>query len=100
MPAMRRPGVFWRGSVTGPLMFTSSGMETGARLQVVAAPAGVDRKTARRYVDAGQGRRSGTEFLDVVVIKKPSTMRVYLPRDPNTLLSTYDHCLRSRHYVN
>ena len=27
-------------------------------------------------------------------------MRVYLPPDANTLLSTYDHCLRSRHYVN
>ncbi|MFF0532571.1 phosphoketolase, partial [Nocardia amikacinitolerans] len=26
--------------------------------------------------------------------------RVYLPPDANTLLSTYDHCLRSRHYVN
>ena len=27
-------------------------------------------------------------------------MRVYLPPDANTLLSTTDHCLRSRHYVN
>jgi xylulose-5-phosphate/fructose-6-phosphate phosphoketolase len=27
-------------------------------------------------------------------------VRVYLPPDANTLLSTYDHCLRSRHYVN
>ncbi len=27
-------------------------------------------------------------------------MRVYLPPDANTLLSTYDHCLRSRDYVN
>ena len=27
-------------------------------------------------------------------------MRVYLPPDANTLLSTYDHCLRSRQYVN
>ena len=28
--------------------------------------------------------------------KKPEIVRVYLPPDANTLLSTYDHCLRSR----
>ncbi len=39
-------------------------------------------------------------FLDVVMNKDPSVVRVYLPPDANTLLSTYDHCLRSRHYVN
>ncbi|CAM4503859.1 phosphoketolase family protein [Nocardia ninae] len=39
-------------------------------------------------------------FLDVVLNKKPSIVRVYLPPDANTLLSSYDHCLRSRHYVN
>ena len=39
-------------------------------------------------------------FLDVVMNKKPDVVRVYLPPDANTLLSTYDHCLRSRHYVN
>ncbi|OBB76469.1 phosphoketolase [Mycobacterium sp. 852014-52144_SCH5372336] len=39
-------------------------------------------------------------FLDVVLNKRPEIVRVYLPPDANTLLSTYDHCLRSRHYVN
>ena len=39
-------------------------------------------------------------FLDVVLNKSPEVVRVYLPPDANTLLSTYDHCLRSRHYVN
>ena len=39
-------------------------------------------------------------FLDVVMNKNPHIVRVYLPPDANTLLSTYDHCLRSRHYVN
>lgn len=39
-------------------------------------------------------------FLDVVLNKKPEIIRVYLPPDANTLLSVYDHCLRSRHYVN
>ncbi|MEO5365871.1 MAG: phosphoketolase family protein [Magnetococcus sp. WYHC-3] len=39
-------------------------------------------------------------FLDVVVNKKASVVRVYLPPDANCLLSVWDHCLRSRHYVN
>jgi xylulose-5-phosphate/fructose-6-phosphate phosphoketolase len=39
-------------------------------------------------------------FLDVVLNKSPEVVRVYLPADANTLLSTYDHCLRSRQYVN
>ncbi|HVX22199.1 MAG TPA: phosphoketolase family protein [Acidimicrobiales bacterium] len=39
-------------------------------------------------------------FLDHVVNKKASVVRVYLPPDTNTLLSVADHCLRSRDYVN
>ncbi|GAB2615758.1 phosphoketolase family protein [Pseudactinotalea suaedae] len=39
-------------------------------------------------------------FLDHVLNKKAEIVRVYLPPDANTLLSTYDHCLRSRDYVN
>ena len=39
-------------------------------------------------------------FIDHVVNKSASVVRVYLPPDANTLLSTYDHCLRSRQYVN
>jgi xylulose-5-phosphate/fructose-6-phosphate phosphoketolase len=39
-------------------------------------------------------------FLDLVVNKKASIIRVYLPPDANTLLSITDHCLRSRNYVN
>ena len=39
-------------------------------------------------------------FIDHVVNKKADVVRVYLPPDANTLLSTYDHCLRSRNYVN
>jgi xylulose-5-phosphate/fructose-6-phosphate phosphoketolase len=37
-------------------------------------------------------------FLDVVMTKKTEVVRVYLPPDANTLLSTYDHCLRSRQW--
>ena len=39
-------------------------------------------------------------FLDVVMNKSPEVIRVYLPPDVNTLLSTFDHCLRSKQYVN
>jgi xylulose-5-phosphate/fructose-6-phosphate phosphoketolase len=39
-------------------------------------------------------------FIDHVVNKKADIVRVYLPPDANCLLSVFDHCLRSRHYVN
>ncbi|MBS1661227.1 MAG: phosphoketolase family protein [Bacteroidetes bacterium] len=39
-------------------------------------------------------------FIDHVVNKKAEVVRVYLPPDANCLLSTIDHCLKSRHYVN
>jgi len=39
-------------------------------------------------------------FLDHVVNKKASIIRVYLPPDANTLLSVTDHCVRSKNYVN
>jgi xylulose-5-phosphate/fructose-6-phosphate phosphoketolase len=39
-------------------------------------------------------------FIDHVVNKKAEVVRVYLPPDTNTLLSTMDHCLRTRNYVN
>ncbi len=39
-------------------------------------------------------------FVDHVLNKKAEIVRVYLPPDANTLLSTYDHCLRTRDQVN
>jgi xylulose-5-phosphate/fructose-6-phosphate phosphoketolase len=39
-------------------------------------------------------------FLDVVVNKNPDVTRIYLPPDVNCLLSTADHCLRSRDNIN
>jgi len=39
-------------------------------------------------------------FIDHVMNKKAEIIRVYLPPDANCLLSTADHCLRSRNYVN
>ncbi len=39
-------------------------------------------------------------FIDHVASKKAGIVRVYLPPDANCLLSVFDHCLRSRHYVN
>ena len=39
-------------------------------------------------------------FIDHVANKKAEIVRVYLPPDANCLLSVWDHCLRSRHYIN
>jgi xylulose-5-phosphate/fructose-6-phosphate phosphoketolase len=39
-------------------------------------------------------------FIDHVVNKKAEVTRVYLPPDANTLLSTMDHCLRAKNYIN
>jgi xylulose-5-phosphate/fructose-6-phosphate phosphoketolase len=39
-------------------------------------------------------------FLDVVTNKSAKVTRIYLPPDPNCLLSVVDHCLRSTNYVN
>ena len=39
-------------------------------------------------------------FIDHVVNKKADVIRVYLPPDTNTLLSTAEHCLASVNYVN
>lgn len=39
-------------------------------------------------------------FIDHVINKKSSIVRVYLPPDANCLLSVMDHCLRTYHYVN
>lgn len=39
-------------------------------------------------------------FLDHVANKKADVVRLYLPPDANCLLSTFDHCIRSRNYVN
>jgi xylulose-5-phosphate/fructose-6-phosphate phosphoketolase len=39
-------------------------------------------------------------FIDHIVNKKPSVVRVYLPPDANTLLTVADHCLSSRDCIN
>jgi xylulose-5-phosphate/fructose-6-phosphate phosphoketolase len=39
-------------------------------------------------------------FIDHLVNKKSAVVRIYLPPDANCLLSTVDHCLRSRNYIN
>jgi xylulose-5-phosphate/fructose-6-phosphate phosphoketolase len=42
----------------------------------------------------------GPGLIDVVLSKRGTVARIYLPPDANTLLSVADHCLRSRDYVN
>ncbi|HEY7518100.1 MAG TPA: phosphoketolase family protein [Methylomirabilota bacterium] len=42
----------------------------------------------------------GPGLIDVVLSKKGTVSRIYLPPDANCLLSVADHCLRSTNYVN
>ncbi|MGH9543173.1 MAG: phosphoketolase family protein [Terriglobales bacterium] len=42
----------------------------------------------------------GPGLIDVVLSKRGSVARIYLPPDANCLLSVAEHCLRSRNYVN
>jgi len=42
----------------------------------------------------------GPGFIDTVVNKKSTVIRIYLPPDSNTLLAVMDHCLQSKNYVN
>jgi xylulose-5-phosphate/fructose-6-phosphate phosphoketolase len=42
----------------------------------------------------------GPGLIDVVLSKKGTVSRIYLPPDANCLLAVADHCLRSRNYVN
>ena len=39
-------------------------------------------------------------FLDHIANKKADVVRMYLPPDTNCLLSCFDHCIRSKNYVN
>lgn len=39
-------------------------------------------------------------FLDHISNKKADVVRMYLPPDANCLLSCFDHCIKSKNYVN
>lgn len=39
-------------------------------------------------------------FLNHLVTKKPDIIRIYLPFDANTLLSTFHHCIGTKNYIN
>jgi xylulose-5-phosphate/fructose-6-phosphate phosphoketolase len=42
----------------------------------------------------------GPGLIDVVLSKKGTVSRIYMPPDANCLLAVADHCFRSRNYVN
>ena len=42
----------------------------------------------------------GPGLIDVMLSKRGTVARIYLPPDGNCLLSVADHCFRSRNYVN
>ena len=39
-------------------------------------------------------------FLNHLVTKKAEIVRIYLPPDTNTLVSCFDHCIKSKNYIN
>lgn len=39
-------------------------------------------------------------FLNHIVTKKADVVRMYFPVDTNTLLSTVDHCIQTKNYIN
>lgn len=39
-------------------------------------------------------------FLNHLVTKKADTVRIYLPPDANCLLSCFEHCIKSKNYIN
>lgn len=39
-------------------------------------------------------------FVNHLVTKKADIVRMYLPPDTNCLLSVFDHCIRSKNYIN
>ena len=39
-------------------------------------------------------------FLNHLVTKKADIVRMYLPYDTNSLLSCFDHCIKSKNYIN
>ena len=39
-------------------------------------------------------------FLNHLATKKADTVRMYLPIDTNTLLSCFNHCIKSKNYIN
>ena len=39
-------------------------------------------------------------FMNHIVTKKADIVRIYLPPDTNCLLSCFDHCIKSKNYVN
>jgi xylulose-5-phosphate/fructose-6-phosphate phosphoketolase len=42
----------------------------------------------------------GPGLIDVMLSKRGTVSRIYLPPDANCLLSVADHCFRSRNYIN
>lgn len=39
-------------------------------------------------------------FLNHIITKKPEIVRIYLPIDANTLISTFNHVIQTKNYIN
>ncbi len=67
------------------------------RLEAVFEVCGKERMADIEDVDINL---STDGRIDDVANKKSNVVRIYLPADPNCLLSVADHCLRSRNCIN
>jgi xylulose-5-phosphate/fructose-6-phosphate phosphoketolase len=77
-------------------------LQAGARLPWRAAIASLNvllTSTCWRNEHNGFSHQ-GPGLIDVMLSKRGTVARVYLPPDANCLLSIADHCLRSHNYVN
>jgi xylulose-5-phosphate/fructose-6-phosphate phosphoketolase len=77
-------------------------LETGGRLHWRRAVASLNillTSTCWRNDHNGFSHQ-GPGLIDVMLSKRGSVARMYLPPDANCLLAVADHCFRSRNYVN
>jgi xylulose-5-phosphate/fructose-6-phosphate phosphoketolase len=77
-------------------------LETGGRLHWRRAVASLNillTSTCWRNDHNGFSHQ-GPGLIDVMLSKRGTVARMYLPPDANCLLAVADHCLRSRNYVN
>ena len=68
----------------------------GATRAVAEFPADLDLLAQRPQ----RLQPSGAGLIDMILSKKGTIARIYLPPDANCLLSVADHCFRSHDYVN
>ncbi|QSS60046.1 phosphoketolase [Histoplasma capsulatum] len=78
--------------------FTKMGRETVWRRDIASINY-IETSTWTRQEHNGFSHQNPS-FISAVLNLKPNAARVYLPPDANTFLSTLNHCLKSKNYIN